>query len=79
MSRKNKIDWSSGADAYIKAHYPYESAVDIADHLGMSDTTVSQRAKKLGLKKDKSYDRANYRNRYVKGYVNGWYKNIKSA
>jgi len=79
MSRKNKIDWSSGIDAYIKEHYPYDTAVDIADYLGLSDTTVSQRAKKLGLKKDKSYDKANYRNRYVKDYQNGWYKNIKSA
>ncbi len=79
MSRKNKIDWSSGADAYIKAHYPYESAVDIAEHLGMSDTSVRMRAIKLGVKKSRKYDKSVYRNRYVKGYVNGWYKNIKSA
>ena len=60
--------WSESEIEYLKEHFPYETARDIADHLKISDCTVRNKARQMGLKKSKDYDPAKYRWRYVKDY-----------
>jgi len=65
-SRQRK--WTDEEIAYLKEHYPFEPASDISDVLKCSDTTITILAKKLGIKKDKSFKKSNYKFRYVKKY-----------
>ena len=64
MSRK--FDWTEEKLAYLREHYPTDSADDIADVLGCSDSTVSYKAKSLGLEKSPDFHKWNYIGRYVK-------------
>ena len=65
-----KLLWSDEDIAYLREHYPVSSASDIADHFGISLTSVSLKAYELGLKKSPNYSSHQYRNRYVRNYVN---------
>lgn len=64
MSRK--FDWTDERIQYLIEHFPMDSACDIADYIGCSDTLVSKKAKSLGLKKSPDFHRWNYLGRYVK-------------
>ena len=70
------IDWTPEKLAYLRNHFPYEPAQDVADVLGISFTTVRLKAIELGLKKADGYNKNQFHCRFVKGYKNGWYKNI---
>ena len=76
---KKPREWTEEELAYLRANYPTESAVDIADHLGLSSTTIRNKAVQLGIKKSPDYDKNRYRNRYVSNYKHGWYHNAKTA
>ena len=63
--------------AYLREHFPHESATDIADHFGISYTTVRLKALELGIKKAPGYDKKQFRFRFVKTYKHERYKNFK--
>ena len=63
-----KHNWSEDDIAYLREHFPMEAGCDIAERLGVSVTLVYNKARELGLKKSKSYDRRVYNNRYVRKY-----------
>lgn len=65
-----KREWSNEEIAYLKEHYPFMPACDIADYLGVSNTTVSNKARELGLKKSESYNPKDFLCRHVKIYKN---------
>ena len=71
--------WSAEQLDYLRAHYPHESAIDIADHLDYSYYTVEKKARELGLKKADDYDVRKFQFRYVRGYRDERYKNYKAA
>lgn len=56
--------------SYLKEHFPYEAACDIADHLGVSAPFVCRLARELGLEKDSGFRKSAYTNRYVSRYKN---------
>ncbi len=72
-------EWSDEEIAYLREHFPVESATDLADHFGLSYTTVRLKAMELGLKKAPGYSPKQFRNRYVKDYKDERYKNYKEA
>ena len=61
-----KFDWTEEKLAYLREHFPTDSADDIADVIGCSDSTVSLKAKQLGLEKSPDFHKWNYIGRYVK-------------
>ena len=61
-----KFDWTEEKLAYLREHFPTDSADDIADVIGCSDSTVSYKAKQLGLEKSPDFHKWNYIGRYVK-------------
>ena len=61
-------EWTEEELEYLIEHFPTEAGCDIADHLGLSAPCVCNKAKDLGLKKSKEYDRRSYIKRYVKNY-----------
>ena len=65
--------WSDEDLNYLREHFPVESATDLADHFGLSYTTVRLKAMELGLKKAPGYSPKQFRNRYVKGYKDSRY------
>lgn len=60
--------WSDEDVEYLKGHFPYEPASDIADVIGISYPCVLKKARELGLKKSEGYDPRRFNNRYVGGY-----------
>ena len=58
--------WNERTVAILRELYPTTPAVDIADVIGCSDTTILYKARKLGLKRDPSFQRNNFIGRYVK-------------
>lgn len=69
--KKLRRRWSDDELSYLREHYPHESAVDIADVLGVCSQLVRTKANELGLKKAPDYDRSKYYFRYVKTYRHG--------
>lgn len=67
-SKSMRRVWSDEEIEYVKAHFADESAVDIGEHLGISDVMVRKKALELGLKKSDGYDKKRYYYRYVKNY-----------
>lgn len=61
-----RFDWTDEKLAYLREHYPTESADDIADVLGCSYPTVAYKAKQLGIQKSPDFHTWNYIGRYVK-------------
>lgn len=61
-----KFEWTDDMVAYLREHWPTGTAFDIAQVLGCSETTVSKKAKRLGIAKDPSFKRTNFIGRYVK-------------
>lgn len=61
-----KFDWTEEKLAYLMEHFPTETADDIADVIGCSDSLVSTKAKQLGLEKSPDFHKWNYIGRYVK-------------
>lgn len=61
----NRIEWTEDKLQYIREHYPTETAQDIADVIGCSDSTVRMKAMELGLKKASSYKRTDFIGRYT--------------
>ena len=69
MVVKRAHEWTQEQLDYLVEHYPMEPVIDIADALGIRYSVVLKRARDLGLKKSKDYDRAKVCNkRYIKGY-----------
>lgn len=64
----SKLDWSEYQLNYLRNHFATMSASDIADELGISPSTISLKAKELGLVKSPSWSKKNYNNRYVSNY-----------
>ena len=62
----NRKNWTEEEIEYLKEHYPMTSATDLADVFHCSSTTVSNKAKALGLKKSPDFDTHKYIGRYVK-------------
>ena len=62
--------WSDWQVDYVREHFPYEAAVDIADVIGVSSTLIRKKALEMGLKKSPDYDRKKYFHRYIKDYKN---------
>ena len=63
------ILWTAEKLKYLMDNFPTMAACDIADHIGVSDRSVSQKAKALGLQKAESWKKRNYTGRYTKNYV----------
>ena len=61
-----KIDWNEDRLNILRSMYPTEPANDIAVLIGCSDSTVINKAKKLGLKRDPSFSSHNFIGRYTK-------------
>lgn len=57
--------WSASDLAYLREHYPTDASCDIASHLGVSDVSVRNKARELGLEKSSSFSRNSYRGRYT--------------
>lgn len=64
-----RVEWSEEMLCYLREHYADTSASDIADYLGISGTTVSNKARELGLRKSDSFSTKGYYKRYVRNYV----------
>ena len=62
------IIWTAEKLEYLRVHYADEPACDIADVLGVASTTVSNKAKELGLVKSSSFDVHRYMGRYTHKY-----------
>lgn len=62
------LKWSDSDLSYLRDHFPTEAGCDIAEHLGISPTSVCIKAKELGLRKSKEFSRNAYSGRYVNGY-----------
>lgn len=61
-----RFEWTDEKIQYLMEHFPTETADDIADVIGCSDSTVSYKAKQLGLEKSPDFHKWNYIGRYVK-------------
>ena len=61
-----KIDWTWERLETLRELYPTTPANDIALLIGCSDSTVINKAKKLGLKRDPSFSSHNFIGRYTK-------------
>jgi predicted transcriptional regulator len=66
--KSKKRPWSEYELNYLMEHFPHESAVDIGEHLGISNVMISNKAREMGLKKAPDYDRRKYDFRYVRNY-----------
>ncbi len=62
------VVWTEEMLNYIREHYPNEPASDIAEVLSVADTTVSNKAKEMGLKKSPTFNVHNYSGRYTHKY-----------
>ena len=58
--------WTEENLRYLQEHYPTEPGTDIAEALGCSNVSVTQKARQLGLKKDPSFKTSQFIGRYVK-------------
>lgn len=58
--------WTKEKLARLRELYPRMPASDISDILGISDTTVLNKAHQLGLKRDPLFRQYGYGYRYVK-------------
>ena len=78
--RRSGHVWTDAELKYLMDNYGTMAACDIADHLGVSDTLIHNKAKDLGLKKSKSWCQSSYTGRYVRNYKNNesgrWNKEI---
>ena len=64
MPQKNI--WTEENLTYLREHFPTEPGTDIAEALGCSGASVTQKARQLGLKKDPSFKTSQFIGRYVK-------------
>ena len=66
MSRgfKTRI-WNEKTDAILREMFPTYPLEDIAQKIGCSDTAVSYRARKLGLKRSPDYNQYAFGGRYT--------------
>lgn len=60
-----KIKWTGEMLDALRTLYPTHTIGDIADVLGVSDTTVSNKAKQLGLKRSEGFNVYSYVGRYT--------------
>lgn len=63
-----RVVWNESMLGYIREHYANEPACDIAEVLGISDKTVSVKAREMGLKKSPDFDKHSYCGRYTHKY-----------
>jgi hypothetical protein len=64
------INWSEDKLEYLRRYFPTTPAIDIADVIGCSYTSVYNKARQLGLKKSPDYSLKDFNYRYVKDYKN---------
>lgn len=78
--RRSGHMWTDAELKYLMDNYGTMAGCDIADHLGVSNTLVHNKARSLGLKKSKSWCQRSYTGRYVRNYKNNesgrWNKEI---
>lgn len=67
-NRKRRKVWSEEEIAFLKENFSHMTAIEIADRLGVSNTTVSTKARELGLAKAPGWSKALYHSRYVNAY-----------
>ena len=67
-NRKRRRVWSEEELAYLRENFAHVSAGDIADRMGVSNTTVSNKARELGLTKAPGWTKKSYQYRYVNRY-----------
>lgn len=65
-----RIVWTDDMLEYLRKHFPTEPAGDIAEALGVSDTTIRLKARALGIEKSKDFKTKDYMYRIVKNYKN---------
>ena len=63
--RKNRKVWTDEEISFLRENFPTMSAMDIAEKLGISNTSVSTKARELGLKKSPEWSKTLYYRRYV--------------
>lgn len=68
-TRRNKRSWSLEEIDYLRKNFHTMTAGDIADHIGCSSPTVSNKARELGLKKSPDWRKSDYYLRYVRNYI----------
>jgi hypothetical protein len=51
----SRIMWSEDMLGVIKRYYPITETQEVADMISVSARTVANKAKELGIKKDKAY------------------------
>lgn len=66
--RNNRKVWTEEELSFLKENFAMMSAADLADRFGVSCTTVSKKARELGLKKSPEWNKGLYNNRYVSSY-----------
>ena len=66
--RKNRRVWTEEEISFLKENFPTMSAIDLADKFGVSSTSVSTKAKELGLRKSPEWSKNLYYRRYVNRY-----------
>lgn len=66
--KHNRRVWTKEELDYLRENFANTSAIDLADHFGCSNTTVSNKAKELGLEKSPEWKKIDYKGRYVNHY-----------
>lgn len=61
-----RIEWTEERLAYLREHYPTGTAHEIALFVGCSDDSVNRKAHELGIRKDPSFKKSDFRYRYVR-------------
>lgn len=63
MSRR--FEWTEEKLRYLEEHFATDTANDIAEVVGCSDSTVLNKARKLGLEKSPDFHPSHFYGRYV--------------
>jgi len=65
-----RIVWTDEDVSYLTEYFPVLPNSDIAEHLGISTTSVHNKAAELGLVKSPDFHSRNFYGRYVRSYKN---------
>lgn len=62
----NRRHWTDEELAQLRELFPTTPATDLADIFGCADSTVLNKAREIGLKRDKSFTTSGFAGRYTK-------------